>query len=63
MGVGAAISTALGGAVAYRFGAPAAFMMLAAIGLAGFLLYALAMPETRHPETDPSDEIDPDTDT
>jgi len=63
MGAGAAISTALGGAVAYRFGVPTAFMMLSLIGLLAFLLYALAMPETRHPDTDPSDEIEPDAET
>jgi MFS family permease len=60
MGAGAAVSTALGGAIAYRFGVSTAFMMLSVIGLLGFLLYALTMPETRHPETDPADERDPD---
>jgi len=61
MGIGASISTTLGGAIAYRFGVPSAFMMLAAIGLCAFITYAVAMPETRHPETDPSDEQDPDS--
>jgi MFS family permease len=60
MGAGAAVSTALGGAVAYRFGVATAFMMLSLIGLLGFLVYALAMPETRHPETDPADEEETD---
>lgn len=60
MGAGAAVSTALGGAIAYRFGVSTAFMMLSVIGLLGFLLYAFTMPETRHPDTDPADESDPD---
>ena len=63
MGVGAAVSTALGGAVAYRFGVATAFMMLSLIGLLGFFVYALTMPETRHPESDPADEEEMDTDT
>jgi MFS family permease len=61
MGAGAAVSTALGGVIAYRFGVSTAFMMLSLIGLLGFLLYALTMPETRHPETDPAAEKEMDT--
>ena len=44
---GATLSTTLAGWIADRFGAPAAFLALAAAGAAALLLVALAMPETR----------------
>jgi MFS family permease len=46
-GVGTAISTALAGWSADRFGRHAAFWVLAAAGVAAVALVALAMPETR----------------
>jgi MFS family permease len=45
--VGATISTSLAGWTGERFGDSAAFLLLAAAGLAGTLLLWLAMPETR----------------
>lgn len=45
--LGAALSTALGGAVAGQFGPVAAFVMLAAFGIFAVLLTFLALPETR----------------
>lgn len=47
MGIGAALSTSLAGVMADRLGSHAAFLGLAVVGLAAFLLVALAMPETR----------------
>ncbi|HWG05269.1 MAG TPA: MFS transporter [Beijerinckiaceae bacterium] len=47
MGIGAAISTTLAGLVSDRFGNHAAFDILAACAVIGFLAVALAMPETR----------------
>ena len=47
-GVGATISNYLGGLLANAMGAPAAFLALAAVGLAAVLLMGLALPETRH---------------
>jgi MFS family permease len=49
MGIGAAISTVLAGYVSDNFGSHTAFDMLSAFAVAGFLLVALAMPETRPP--------------
>jgi predicted MFS family arabinose efflux permease len=45
--LGAAASTAMSGDIADRASMAAAFLVLAAIGLIGFLLVWLAMPETR----------------
>ena len=45
--LGAALSTTIAGPIADRFGRPAAFATLAAIGLAATLLIAFAMPETQ----------------
>lgn len=47
MGVGATISTTLAGWIADAFGAPAAYVSLALVGLAAVLLALWAMPETR----------------
>ncbi len=47
IGVGGALSTTLAGWIADRFGDPAAFAGLAAIGLAATLFLWSAMPETR----------------
>jgi MFS family permease len=46
-GAGTAVSTALAGWTADRFGRTAAYWALAAAGIAAFALVALAMPETR----------------
>ena len=54
-GAGTAISTALAGWTADRFGRAAAFWVLAAAGAAAFALIAAAMPETRaRPKAVPS---------
>jgi MFS family permease len=47
MGIGATLSTTLGGWLADGFGPPVAFAVLTGIGVAAFLLVWLAMPETR----------------
>jgi MFS family permease len=47
IGVGATISTTLAGWIADAFGAPAAYVSLALVGLLAVLVAALAMPETR----------------
>jgi predicted MFS family arabinose efflux permease len=47
MYLGAAISTTLSGGVADTAGMEVAFLMLAGIGLVGFLTVWLVMPETR----------------
>jgi MFS family permease len=52
-GLGATASTTLAGLVADAFGAPLAFVGLAASGLAAWLLVLLAMPETRPEEHRP----------
>jgi len=49
-GAGTAVSTALAGWSADRFGRVAAFWALTAAGVLGALLVALAMPETREAE-------------
>ncbi|MBA2127406.1 MFS transporter [Hyphomicrobium methylovorum] len=51
MGLGAAISTALGGYLAYRLGVEAAFLALASIGLVAFTTVACALPETKIKDT------------
>jgi MFS family permease len=47
MGIGAAISTTWAGIIADRFGSAAAFLTLSVGGLLAFIVFALAMPETR----------------
>lgn len=47
VGIGATVSTALGGAIASAFSSPAAFLALGAIGLTCLALVWFAMPETR----------------
>jgi MFS family permease len=47
VGLGGTVSTALAGAIASWVGLGAAYAVLTAAGIAGFLLAALAMPETR----------------
>jgi predicted MFS family arabinose efflux permease len=49
MGIGASLSTTLAGAVADLFGYAAAFLTLAGVATAGFLLVLTRMPETRPP--------------
>ena len=46
-GIGASLSTVLGGFVADRFGAPVAFVGLAAVAALGLLMIWTIMPETR----------------
>lgn len=48
VGLGAALSNLVAGAVAHLAGYDAAFVMLAAVALAGLALFAFAMPETRY---------------
>ncbi len=50
MGIGAALSTSLAGIMADHLGSHSAFLGLAIVGLAGFALLALIMPETRQAE-------------
>jgi sugar phosphate permease len=45
--LGAAISTTMSGEIADRAGMEAAFVVLAAIGLLGFVVVWLVMPETQ----------------
>jgi len=52
MGVGAALSTSLAGIMADRLGSHSAFLGLALMGFAAFMLVALIMPETRQPAED-----------
>ncbi|WP_336487668.1 MFS transporter [Methylobacterium nigriterrae] len=47
MGIGAALSTSLAGIMADRLGSHTAFLGLALVGAAAFLMLALIMPETR----------------
>jgi MFS family permease len=47
MGIGATLSTTLGGWLADSFGTPTAFGVLTGIGVLAFVLVWLAMPETR----------------
>lgn len=51
MGLGAAISTTLAGYVADAAGSSTAFMMLGVLGLIGFLIFAVLMPETKISQT------------
>lgn len=53
MGIGAALSTALAGVMADRLGSQSAFLGLAFVGFAAFMLVALIMPETRAQPGDP----------
>ena len=52
MGIGAALSTALAGIMADRLGSHSAFLGLAIVGFAAFMLVALIMPETRDARED-----------
>ena len=45
-GVGAALSPALGGVVAERYGYPAAFLTLGVIAIAGLVLWCVTRPMT-----------------
>jgi len=46
-GIGASLSTVLGGYISDRFGSSTAFIGLACVAAAGLLLILLVMPETR----------------
>jgi MFS family permease len=52
MGIGAALSTSLAGIMADRLGSHSAFLGLALVGFAAFILVALIMPETRRSRGD-----------
>lgn len=56
-GIGASLSTSLAGVIIVFIGYSAAFLTLAAIAIVGFLIYAIAMPETRndHLSSNPAD--------
>jgi MFS family permease len=56
-GTGAALSAAVAGAIVVGAGYSAAFLFLAAVAGAGFVLYLTAMPETRltGPKAQPTD--------
>jgi MFS family permease len=47
VGVGAALSQSIAGAIVHRFGYHAGFLFLAAVAAAGFIVFWAAMPETR----------------
>ncbi len=47
VGIGASFSTTVAGAVADAYGSVAVFLLLAAIGMAGIVMSAVLMPETR----------------
>ncbi len=49
-GIGAALSNAVAGLIIVRWGYDAAFLMLAGVAGAGFILFVAAMPETRADE-------------
>ena len=50
-GVGAALSTTLAGFVVVRAGYSAGFLALAAVAAVGLLVFWLAMPESKPPES------------
>jgi predicted MFS family arabinose efflux permease len=47
MGIGASLSTPLSGVITDQFGSATAFMFLAMVGLSGFLILSVFMPETQ----------------
>ncbi|WP_420223640.1 MFS transporter [Pigmentiphaga litoralis] len=49
VGLGAALSNLLAGTIAHVSGYSTAFLVLAAVAAAALILFAVAMPETRHP--------------
>jgi MFS family permease len=53
-GIGATLSTTIGGAIAQHFGYSVAFAALCVAGLAAFLLVWLRMPDTAEPEPAPA---------
>jgi MFS family permease len=52
IGIGASLSTTLAGLISDRLGSSVAFLGLACIGAAGFLLFWLLMPETAERKDD-----------
>ena len=52
IGIGASLSTTLAGLISDRLGSSVAFLGLACIGAAGFLLFWLLMPETAEQRKD-----------
>jgi hypothetical protein len=52
IGIGASLSTTLGGLMSDRLGSSVAFLGLACIGAAGFVLFWLLMPETAERRSD-----------
>ena len=53
IGIGASLSTTLGGWMSDRLGSSSAFLGLACIGAVGLMLVWLLMPETRAKKDDP----------
>ena len=51
MGIGAALSTTLGGQISMAFGSSATFLALAILAALGFTLALMLMPETRPQES------------
>jgi predicted MFS family arabinose efflux permease len=51
MGIGAALSTTIGGQVSTAYGSTASFLTLAGLAAVGFTLALMRMPETR-PQTE-----------
>ena len=59
-GIGASLSNMVAGLIVVTAGYSAAFLALASVALAAFIVFLLAMPETRHPEKkDPSETAPP----
>ncbi|MCJ2064343.1 MFS transporter [Methylobacterium sp. J-088] len=57
MGIGAALSTSLAGVMADRLGSHSAFLGLACVGFAAFMLVALIMPETRQSDAQAAERV------
>jgi predicted MFS family arabinose efflux permease len=55
VGVGALLSNSVAGFLAHHAGTTTAFLVLAGIAAAGFLLFAFAMPETLERDAPRSD--------
>lgn len=57
LGIGAALSNAVAGLIVVNAGYSAAFLTLAAVAAAGFLLYQFAMPETQEGSSVPREPL------
>jgi MFS family permease len=58
-GIGAAVSTTLAGVVVMRVGYKAGFLVLAAVAAVGFLVFLLAMPESKAEKESPEFDAGP----